>query len=80
MKTLLKLEQLGLFLLSLLLFSQIGHAWWVFLALLLMPDLAMLGCRFGPVAGAAAYNSPIIKAWQRCSLQVESWPGARRWP
>jgi hypothetical protein len=43
-----------------------------------MPDLAMLGCRFGPVAGAAAYNSPIIKAWQRCSLQVESWPGARR--
>jgi len=55
-KTILKLEQLGLFLLSLLLFSRLGAAWWIYPVLFLAPDLAMLGYLAGPKVGAATYN------------------------
>jgi len=57
MNRLLKLEEAGLFLLSVFLFSQLPYAWWWFLALLLAPDLGMLGYLFGPVVGAATYNA-----------------------
>jgi hypothetical protein len=56
MKTLLKTEEVGLFLLAVFLFSRMEYAWWVYLALLLTPDLGMIGYLFGPQAGAAAYN------------------------
>jgi hypothetical protein len=55
--TLIKLEEGGLFLLSILLFSQLEYPWWVYPALLLAPDLGMLGCLFGPAVGAATYNT-----------------------
>jgi hypothetical protein len=53
---LIKLEELGLFLLSILLFTQLDYGWWVYLALLLAPDLGMIGYVFGPVVGATAYD------------------------
>lgn len=56
MSMLLKMEQLGLFALSILLFSQLPFAWWVFPALLLAPDLGMVGYLGGPRLGAATYN------------------------
>ncbi|MEW6123345.1 MAG: DUF4260 domain-containing protein [Pseudomonadota bacterium] len=34
-----------------------GPSWWVFAALLLVPDLSMLGYLAGPRLGAAAYNA-----------------------
>ena len=41
---------------SLLLYAQQGGEWWAFLALLLVPDLSMVGYLRGPVVGAALYN------------------------
>jgi hypothetical protein len=52
----LKLEELGLFLLSILLFTRLDFAWWLYPALLLAPDLGMIGYVAGPTAGAATYN------------------------
>ncbi|MCL4641935.1 MULTISPECIES: DUF4260 domain-containing protein [Olivibacter] len=56
MNTLLKLEELGQLLLSILLFSQLDYSWWVFPACLLLPDLSMLGYVINPRVGAALYN------------------------
>lgn len=56
MKHLLKLEELGQFLLSLLLFSQLDYAWWVFPVCLLLPDLSMIGYLFNLKTGAWLYN------------------------
>lgn len=38
-------------------FAALGASWWLFAALILAPDLAMLGYLRGPRAGAAAYNA-----------------------
>ena len=56
MKTLLKLEELGLFVLSIFLFSQLHIAWWWFPALILAPDLSMIGYAAGNKIGAYVYN------------------------
>lgn len=56
MKTLLKLEELALFGLGIYLFSLLGFEWWWFLALILTPDIGMLGYAFGNKAGAWGYN------------------------
>jgi len=56
MKTLLKSEELAQFGLSIILFAQLPYAWWVFPALLLLPDLSMLGYLINPRIGAYAYN------------------------
>jgi hypothetical protein len=56
MNNLLKLEELGQFLLSILLFSQLGYTWWVFPACILLPDLSMVGYLFNPKTGASVYN------------------------
>jgi hypothetical protein len=44
------------FALSLLLYAHSGASWWLFLALLLVPDLAMAGYALGPRWGAICYN------------------------
>lgn len=56
MNKLLKLEELGYFLLSILLFNQLGFAWWVFPALILLPDLSMIGYLLNAKTGAWMYN------------------------
>lgn len=56
MKNLLKLEEVAQFALGILLFSQLDFAWWWFLALILLPDLSMIGYVFGPRIGAYCYN------------------------
>lgn len=56
MKTLLKTEELAQFVLSILLFAQLPYAWWWFPALLLLPDLSMLGYLINTRIGAYAYN------------------------
>jgi hypothetical protein len=38
-------------------YAFVGGSWSLFALLLLAPDLAMIGYRFGPVVGAAAYNA-----------------------
>jgi hypothetical protein len=56
MRNLLKLEEVGLFLLSIYLFSLMEYAWWVYPACILIPDLSMLGYVFNPKVGAQLYN------------------------
>jgi len=56
MKTVIKLEELGLFILGIYLFSLLSFQWWWFLVLLLSPDLSMLGYVFGNKSGAFLYN------------------------
>lgn len=56
MKNLLKGENLGLFLLSLLLFSQLHFAWWVYPVLILAPDLGAIGYLRSPMVGSFTYN------------------------
>ncbi|GAB4031290.1 DUF4260 domain-containing protein [Spirosoma jeollabukense] len=56
MKTLLKSEELFQFLGAIYLFSRLSFAWWWFPALLLVPDLSMIGYVINPAVGAVLYN------------------------
>ena len=56
MKTLLKIEELAMFGLSILLFSLTNFEWWWFLVLILTPDIGLLGYLWGNKAGAFTYN------------------------
>ena len=56
MKFVLKLENIGLFLLSVFLFSRLQFELWWFPVCLLLPDLSMMGYIFGNKTGAVAYN------------------------
>ena len=56
MKTLIRLEELAQFLLSIYLFSLLPFAWWQFPALILIPDVSLLGLLISKRIGAIAYN------------------------
>ena len=56
MKNLLRLEELSLFALSLLLFSQLNYSWVWYALLFLTPDLSMIGYLANPRVGAWTYN------------------------
>jgi hypothetical protein len=56
MKTLIKVEEAAQFIVTIILFNQLPFAWWIFPALLLSPDLSMLGYALGNKAGAFFYN------------------------
>ena len=56
MKTLLRLEELCMFLFSLLIFSSLSYAWWWFPVLLLAPDISAIGYAVNSKFGAALYN------------------------
>jgi hypothetical protein len=56
MKTIIKLEELGLFVLGIYFFNQLDYIWWWFLVLILTPDLSMIGYVFGNKMGALCYN------------------------
>lgn len=56
MQSLLKLEELAQFGLSILLFAQLDYAWWLFPACILLPDISMVGYAFNNHTGAVVYN------------------------
>ena len=56
MNNILKLEELGQFILSIILFNQLDFSWWVFPTLILLPDLSMIGYLKNPKIGAWIYN------------------------
>ena len=56
MKTLLKLEELMLFNFGVYLFYKLPYEWWWFVALLLVPDLSILGYLVNKKVGAFIYN------------------------
>jgi len=56
MKNLLKIEELCMFGLAVFMFSILGYSWGLFLALLLTPDIGMLGYLLSDKIGAIGYN------------------------
>jgi len=56
MRILLNTEQFSLLLACYTATLLLGHAWWLFPLLLLLPDVSMLGYLAGPRAGAITYN------------------------
>ncbi len=56
MNKLLKLEEALMFAFSIYLFTQLDFAWWWFPALLLAPDIGMIGYLHGPRLGSITYN------------------------
>lgn len=56
MKNLLRIEEAFLFGLSIYAFSLTDFAWWWYLALILLPDIGMLGYLMNSRIGAWSYN------------------------
>jgi len=56
MNTILKIEELFMFALGLYLFSILNMSWWWFIALILLPDIGMLGYTINSKVGAIVYN------------------------
>lgn len=56
MKTVLKIEELAQFILGIVLFSLLDFSGWWFPALILIPDIGMLGYLINSRIGAATYN------------------------
>ncbi len=56
MKTLIKVEEAAQFALSIALFAKLPFVWWVYPALLLLPDLSMIGYAVNARTGAFTYN------------------------
>lgn len=56
MKNILKIEELAMFAFSIYVFNLLPYTWWVFPALLLTPDIGMLGYLANPRIGAWMYN------------------------
>ena len=54
---LLRAEGLALLAAASLAYGGTGASWWLFAALFLLPDIAMLGYLAGPRIGALAYNA-----------------------
>ncbi len=55
--SLLRLEGLAALAAAASAYAWLGGSWPLFALLLFAPDLAMIGYRFGPAVGAAAYNA-----------------------
>lgn len=56
MNTLIKLEEAGKFIGCYMATLYLGYSWWLFPALLLLPDLSMLGYVINQKVGAVTYN------------------------
>jgi hypothetical protein len=56
-RALLRIEAFALAIAAIIAFSRTGESWWIFAALILAPDLSMLGYLTGARRGAIAYNA-----------------------
>jgi hypothetical protein len=61
-RLLLRLEGLTLFIGAIVAFAMTGKPWWLFAALILVPDLSMAGYLAGNRVGAVAYNAVHVTA------------------
>lgn len=57
MSMLVRLEWFGLFVAALAVYARLDSSWLLFAALILLPDLSMIGYAAGPKLGAYAYNA-----------------------
>ena len=66
MKRIIILEEIAMFGLALFAFASMRFSWWVFPALLLLPDISMIGYVSGNRFGAILYNIFHHKALAIC--------------
>ena len=66
MKTIIVLEEIAMFFLALFAFATTDYSWWVFPALLLTPDISMIGYATNSRFGAILYNIVHHKALAIC--------------
>lgn len=62
MKNILRIEEFVFFVISIFFFNHLHFSWWYFPALLLVPDISMLGYLVNPKIGAYCYNFAHHKA------------------
>lgn len=62
-RLLLHLEGAAVAVAAVVLYADGDHSWWLFAALVLAPDLSMLGYAAGPRAGALAYDLVHTEVW-----------------
>lgn len=79
MKTILNLEEWGIFLLCIFLFSRLPFAWWWFPALLLLPDVGMIGYLINPKIGAITYNFLHHRGLAALVAAIGLWYGKPTW-
>lgn len=79
MKSLINWEEWGLFLLCIFLFSRLPFVWWWFPALLLLPDIGMIGYLINPKIGAYTYNLLHHRAIAAFVAAYAVWAGSDRW-
>lgn len=60
---LLRLDGLAIAAVAILLYRELGTAWWIFAAGFLAPDLAIVAYLAGPRVGAIAYNAVHTYLW-----------------
>lgn len=73
MHRLLRLEETGQFLLSILIFYHLDYSWWIYPACILLPDISMIGYLFNPKSGALLYNFFHHKLFAVIVLASGSW-------
>ncbi len=56
MKQLLRLEEFTMLLAGIYFYSLLGYSWWLFILLLLTPDIGMIGYVVNSKTGAVLYN------------------------
>jgi hypothetical protein len=56
-RMLLMAEGLALFAVCIFVYATLGFSWWLFAALILAPDIGMIGYLRGPKLGAQLYNA-----------------------
>jgi hypothetical protein len=66
MKKIIAIEEIAMFLLSIFAFWHLSYPWWLFPALLLLPDICMAGYIINNKTGAILYNIGHHKALAIC--------------
>jgi Domain of unknown function (DUF4260) len=56
-RVLLRAEGLAVAVAAIALYFHAGYPWWLLVALVLAPDVSMVGYLAGPIVGAAAYDA-----------------------
>jgi hypothetical protein len=56
-RMLLMAEGMALFAVCIFAYAKLGFSWWLFAALILAPDIGMIGYLHGPKLGAQLYNA-----------------------
>lgn len=56
MNSIIKFEEIAMFIVSLFLFNELNMAWWLFIVFFFVPDIGMLGYVVNAKIGAICYN------------------------